>query len=108
MTKEQYLMMCEQTGQEIDWDRCPPEPEDFPTSVITALNIFHSLGNKVFGDVGYTGKDFTNINLILEVYKIDGFIEKSWLLDLLLFLDHLSIEENSQRLKEAHAKIKNK
>ena len=74
MTKDQYLMMCEQTGQEIDWERCPPEPEDFPESVITALNIFHSLGNRVFGDVGYTGKDFTNINLILQVYKIDSFI----------------------------------
>ena len=68
MTKEQYLMMCEQTGEEIDWDRCPPEPEDFPSSVITALNIFNSLGNKVYGDV----------------------------------------EENNQRLKEAHAKIKKK
>ena len=29
MSKEQYLMMCEQTGEEIDWDKCPPEIEDF-------------------------------------------------------------------------------
>tara|TARA_Y100000361_G_C11075264_1_gene297912 strand:- start:435 stop:761 length:327 start_codon:yes stop_codon:yes gene_type:complete len=108
MTKEQYLMMCEQTGEEIDWDRCPPEPEDFPSSVITALNIFNSLGNKVYGDVGYTGKDFTNIDLILEVYKVTSYLERSWILELLLFMDSIAIEENNQRLKEAHAKIKKK
>ena len=47
MTKDQYLRMVEQTGEEIDWERCPPELSDFPESIIDALNIFHSLGNKV-------------------------------------------------------------
>ena len=39
MTKDQYLRMCEQTGEEIDWEKCPPEIEDFPDSILTALNI---------------------------------------------------------------------
>jgi len=40
MTKDQYLRMVEQTGEEIDWDRIPPDLEDFPESVYTALCIF--------------------------------------------------------------------
>ena len=53
MTKEQYLMMCEQTGEEIDWERCPPEWEDFPESVTKAMSIYHQLGNKVYPDIDY-------------------------------------------------------
>ena len=43
MTKDQYLRMVEQTGEEIDWEKCPPDLEDFPNSVIDALNILASL-----------------------------------------------------------------
>ena len=44
MTKDQYLRMVEQTGEEIDWERCPPEMEDFPSIVIDAmkLNAIHT------------------------------------------------------------------
>ena len=42
MSKEQYLMMCEQTGMEIDWDKCPEELEDFPDLVHTAMNVFYA------------------------------------------------------------------
>jgi hypothetical protein len=65
-------MMCEQTGQEIEWDRCPPEIEDFPNSVHTSMNIYNSLGDRIYGDVGYTGKDFTNLNLFFDLYKVDN------------------------------------
>ena len=41
MTKDQYLRMVEQTGEEIDWDRIPPEPEDFPDVVLNILNIYN-------------------------------------------------------------------
>ena len=46
-------MMCEQTGQDIDWERCPPDMEDFPETVLTSLNIFNTLGDRIYGDVGY-------------------------------------------------------
>ena len=59
MTKDQYLRMVEQTGEEIDWERCPPDLQDFPESIIDALNIFHSLGNRVYPEIGYIGKDFS-------------------------------------------------
>ena len=54
--------MVEQTGEEIDWERCPPDVEDFPESVHTAIQIFNTLGDRVYPDVGFTGKDFTNFN----------------------------------------------
>ena len=43
MTKVQYLDMCEQMGEDPDWEKCPPDAEDFPDIVITAINIFNSL-----------------------------------------------------------------
>mgnify|MGYP003673370478 CR=1 FL=1 len=108
MTKDQYLRMVEQTGEEIDWDRCPPDEEDFPESVVTALNIYHSLGNKIYGEVGYTGKDFTNMDLVFYIYKVTDYIQKAWIFDLLLFIDSISIEENQKRLKAEYDRIKKK
>jgi hypothetical protein len=70
MTKDQYLMMCEQTGEEIDWERCPPDTEDFPDNVLTSINIFNMLGDRLYGDVGYIGKDFTNLPFIFTHFHI--------------------------------------
>ena len=108
MTKDQYLRMIEQTGEEIDWDRCPPEVEDFPESVITALNIFYSLGNRMYPDIGYVGKDFTNLNYLYTTYHIQGKAEKDWIFELLLYLDGRSVEESQQRIKAEYDKMKKK
>jgi|TARA_B110000444_G_C18294809_1_gene346778 hypothetical protein len=106
MSKEQYLRMCEQTGQEIDWERCPPEMEDFPSSVHTAIAIFNSLGERVYGDVGYTGKDYTNLNVFFDLYQIDH--DKDWIMELILFLESRTIEESQKQLKAEINKMKNK
>ena len=66
MTKDQYLRMVEQTGEEIDWEKCPPEIEDFPDSVHTAMNIYNSLGDRIYPDIGYIGKDFTNLSFLYK------------------------------------------
>ena len=107
MTKDQYLRMCEQTGEEIDWERSPPDEEDFPDSILTTLNIYYSLGNRVYGDVGYVGKDFTNLPLLYELYKIQEH-QKDWIFELLLFLDSRAIEESQRRMKAEYDKIKRK
>tara|TARA_R100000084_G_C4610190_1_gene127692 strand:- start:248 stop:577 length:330 start_codon:yes stop_codon:yes gene_type:complete len=107
MTKDQYLRMVEQTGEEIDWDRCPPDMEDFPESVLTAYNIFHSLGDRVYADIGYTGKDFTNLDFLYNLYYVEEH-EKDWCFDLLLFFDKKAIEQSQQRLKAEYDKIKRK
>ena len=107
MTKDQYLRMCEQTGQEIDWDRCPPDIEDFPEQVITALNIFHSLGNRIYPDVGFTGKDYTNLSLLYKFWGIEEYQQES-IFDILLFLDANAQEDSQRRIKEEYDKIKRK
>ena len=66
MNKDQYLRMMEQTGEEIDWDRCPPDWEDFPDSVTTAIELFYELGDRVYSEVGFVGKDFTNLDILCK------------------------------------------
>ena len=98
-------MMCEQTGEEIDWEKCPPAMEDFPESVTDAMNIYNTLGNRVYADVGYTGKDFTNFPLIMELYKIEPH-EQDWLMEILLFLDNRDIVESQKQIKAVYDKAK--
>ena len=100
--------MCEETGEEIDWDRCPPEPEDFPESTLTGINIFNELGDRVYPDVGYIGKDYHNINLLFDLYDVKYKIQKEWALELLLYLDKRTIEESQKQIKAEMAKIKKK
>ncbi len=108
MTKDQYLRMVEQTGEEIDWDRCPEDLEDFPDSVHTAMNIYNSLGNRMYPDIGYVGKDFTNLDLLLDMYNISTGIDREWQIELILFLDGETIRDSQKRMKAEHDKIKRK
>jgi len=107
MTKDQYLRMVEQTGEEIDWERCPPELDDFPDSIVNALNIYNSLGNRLQSDIGYIGKDYTNLKLLYELYGIESH-EEDWLFELILFLDFRAIEESRKHMKSEYDKIKRK
>ena len=107
MTKDQYLRMVEQTGEEIDWDRIPPEPEDFPEIVINAMNVFNSMGGRIYPDIGYVGKDYTSYKLLLERYGVQKH-EEDYTLDLILWLDNKEIEESQRRMKAEYDKIKRK
>tara|TARA_B110000858_G_scaffold180757_1_gene218636 strand:+ start:428 stop:727 length:300 start_codon:yes stop_codon:yes gene_type:complete len=99
--------MCEQTGEDIDWERCPPDTEDFPETVLTCINIFNSLGDRIYGDVGYIGKDLTNLDFILKMYKVEEH-EKEWVFELLLFLDRRAIKASQKQIKAEYDKIKKK
>ena len=107
MTKDQYLEMCEQTGEEIDWDRCPPNIEDFPEIVVDSLNIYNSLGSRIFPDVGYTGKDYSNFDFLLDLYKIEHH-NKEFLMEIMLILESRDIKASQQQIKAEYDKIKNK
>tara|TARA_R100001015_G_C4579151_1_gene135948 strand:- start:11 stop:310 length:300 start_codon:yes stop_codon:yes gene_type:complete len=97
--------MVEQTGEEIDWDRCPPEAEDFPQIVIDSINMYHSLGNRMYPEIGYMGKDYTNLPLLFKLYKIQEHQEE-YVYELLLYLDNRAIELSQQKLKAEYDKIK--
>tara|TARA_R100000231_G_scaffold134204_1_gene107570 strand:- start:44 stop:373 length:330 start_codon:yes stop_codon:yes gene_type:complete len=107
MTKDQYLTMCEQTGEEVDWDRCPPELEDFPIIVPTTLNIYNSLGSRIYPEVGFVGKDYTTLDLLFKVYKVQEH-EKDFIYDILLALDAHHIEASQKSIKAEYDKIKSK
>jgi hypothetical protein len=108
MTKDQYLRMVEQTGEEIDWERCPPEWEDFPDSVATAMNIFNALADRVYPEIGYTGKDFNNLDTLYKFNCIEEHTEKEWIFELLLHLESDTIAKSQRQLKAEYDKMKKK
>jgi hypothetical protein len=97
--------MMEQIGEEPDWEKCPPDWEDFPDLVITAVNIFHSMGDRIYPDVGYIGKDYTNFNFLLENYGVEEY-NKEYILETILFLDSRAIEISQKKLKAEYDKMK--
>jgi len=107
MTKDQYLEMMDQMGEEPDWTRCPPAWEDFPDMLVTAINIFHSLGDRVYPDVGYTGKDYTNFKFLLELHEIEEH-QKEFIFETALWLDSRAIEESQKRLKASRDRMNRK
>lgn len=107
MTKDQYLMMCEQTGEEIDWEKCPPDWEDFPEIISTILNMFNSLGDRVYPDIGYIGKDFITFDFLLKHYKIQKH-QIDFVFNTILWLDSRAIKESQKRIKREMDRIKNK
>ena len=107
MTKDQYLEMCIQTEQEIDWEKCPPDWEDFPQIVIDAISIFHSLGDRIYPDIGYVGKDYINFQFLMKQYSIEEH-QKDYVFDLILWLDSRKIEASQKKLKAEYDRIKRK
>jgi len=99
--------MCEQTGEEIDWERCPPAIEDFPDLVVDSINIYNSLGSRIFPDVGYVGKDYTNFEFLLELYKVEKW-ERDFLMELLLLMESRDIKASQEQIKAEYDKIKSK
>lgn len=105
MTRDRYLEMCEQLGKEPNLERMPPAWEDFPESVQQAINIFGLLGDRVFPDVGYIGKDYTNLPVLIEVYGVE---DKELLIEVLDFLDSRAIKKSSEQMKKELEKLKRK
>lgn len=105
MTKEKYLTLCEQMGQDPSDDRCPPDYEDFPWPVQQAIEVFNKLGDRVYPDIGYMGKDYTSIDLQMEVV---GVTEKDIFLETLVRLDSYMIKRSAEQLKKARDSVKKK
>ena len=107
MSKDQYLEMMDQMGEEPDWEKCPPDWEDFPEVVLVALNVFNTMGDRIFPEIGYIGKDFTNYKVILEHYKIEEH-NKEITLETILHLDSRAIDKSQKHLKAEYDKMKRK
>ena len=99
--------MQEQMGQPIEEDRIPPTIDDFPEIVTDGLEIFNRLGDRVYPDIGYIGKDFTNLNLYMEVYGVNEK-DRDFLLEIIEWLDARAIKKAAEQLKREYDKIKRK
>ena len=105
MSKEKYLTMCEQLGQEPSETKCPPEYEDFPIPLQQAIEVFNRLGDRVYPDIGYMGKDYTSLPLHIEVV---GVTEKDIFLEALVRLDAHLIKRSAEQMKKARDSVKKK
>lgn len=107
MSKDKYLEVQEQLGLPPDPNRCPPGVEDFPGIVVDVINIFGSLGDRVYPEVGYVGKDYTNLPILLEIYNIDK-TDYDLVMLVLSSLDSHVIKKSQQKLREEYNKMKSK
>jgi hypothetical protein len=105
MTKDKYLEVCEQLGQEPVQSRCPPDWEDFPEIVVSALNVFNSLGDRIYPEIGYVGKDYTNLRIFMSLYNIE---DTDFFLELIGWLDSRAIKKSSENIKKEYDKLKRK
>ncbi len=94
-------------GQPIDPERMPISWDDFPDIVVNAINIFNRLGDRVYPEIGYVGKDYTNLSLYMEVYGIEES-DKDFLLELIEWYDSRAIKKAAEQLKREYDKIKRK
>lgn len=107
MTRDKYLEMMEQLEQEPKEHEIPPDWEDFPEIVVDAANIFNYLGDRVYPDIGYVGKDYSPLPIYLKAYNIDDR-DVEFLLEILNFLDSRAIKKSSEQLKKEYDKLKRK
>tara|TARA_Y100000004_G_scaffold77462_4_gene87133 strand:- start:7633 stop:7956 length:324 start_codon:yes stop_codon:yes gene_type:complete len=105
MDKDRYLSMMDELGQEPKIEEIPPSLEDFPEIVIDAINTFNSLGDKVFPEIGYIGKDYTNLPYYIEIYKVEN---TDVFLEILLRLDAEAIRLAQDKLKREYDRMKRK
>ena len=59
----------------------------------------------MYPDIGFVGKDFTNLELLYKLYHIEE-LDKEFTFEILLYLESVDIEKSQRRLKAEYDKIK--
>ena len=92
-------------GQEPVEAEIPPAWEDFPEIVLLAIDTFSQLGDKLAADIGYLGKDFTNLSYYMDIHGVE---DKELFLQILTFLESRAINQSQEQLKRDREKLKRK
>ena len=92
-------------GQEPKENEIPPDIEDFPEIAVQALTAFSSLGDRIYPDIGYMGKDFTTLPYYTDMYDIE---DKELFLEILTYLESRAIKQSQEQLKREREKLKRK
>lgn len=96
MTREQYLLMCEEMGWEPDEEEMPLEVQDLSYEAQQALRLFSSLPDKIEGMNGlWLGKDFSGLDTIMNIYGIEEY-DRLEIFNLL----HVCISEASKHYEQ--------
>ena len=74
--------------------------------VINAINVFNRLGDRIYPDIGYIGKDFTNLKLYQKVYGVEE--DDDFFLEVIEWLDARAIKKSAEQLKREYDKMKRK
>ena len=94
-------------GQPIDPKVMPVAIEDFPDIVLMAINIFNRLGDRVYPEIGYIGKDYTNLLMYMEMLGVET-PDKDFFLEVIEWLDARAIKKSAESLKREYDKMKRK
>jgi len=105
MTRDRYLEMMEQLGQEPKEEEIPPDWEDLPDIIFFAVNTYNILGDRVYPEIGFMGKDYTKLPYFLDVY---GITDVEFFLEIMHWLDTRAIKSSSEKLKKEYDKLKRK
>lgn len=105
ITKETYFKILEETGGTPDPNKTPVEYEDLPMDCQLAVAIYSRLGNRVYPDIGFIGKDYTLLPMLLEFYEI---YDLEFLIDMLNMLDAENIEQSQKSIKKSLEDMKRK
>ena len=105
MTRDRYLEMMEQLGKEPEEDEIPPDWEDLPDIIYSAVSTYNVLGDRVYPEIGFMGKDYTNLPYFIEAHAIDDI---EFFLEIMHWLDTRAIKSSSEQLKKEHDKLKRK
>tara|TARA_R110000782_G_scaffold189192_1_gene279171 strand:+ start:1347 stop:1541 length:195 start_codon:yes stop_codon:yes gene_type:complete len=63
------------------------------------------LGDRIAADIGYLGKDYTNLPIYMEVHDIQ---DKEFFLDIINWLDSRAIQQSADAMKREREKLKRK
>ena len=105
MTRYKYLEMMEQLCKEPIEEESPPDFEDLPDIVNQAVSTFNNLGDRVYPEIGYIGKDYINLPFFLDMYDID---DTEFFLEILSWLDSRAVKQSSEQLKRQYEQLKRK
>jgi hypothetical protein len=105
MTADRYFMMCEQLGIEPKEEDVPVDWYDLPDIAQQAINIYNRLGDRVVSDLGFIGKDYTNLQVVFDILEIE---DKETTLEIIQDLEAKQIKKSSEQLKKMHDKMKRK
>ena len=95
----------EQLGKEPMEEEIPPDFEDLPDIVNQAVSTFNNLGDRVYPEIGYIGKDYINLPFFLDMYDID---DTEFFLEILSWLDSRAVKQSSEQLKRQYEQLKRK